>query len=102
MSDWTRVGPVEGRPDLDCVLIEGREIAIARLGEGSWVAFDNSCPHEECPLSEGDLEADRIICFCHSATFDLRTGAVLEGPAEEPLSMYPVRIAGGELEVAVQ
>ncbi len=84
------------------MLIEGREIALARLEQGSWVAFDNSCPHEDCPLSEGDLDDGRITCFCHSSIFDLRTGAVLEGPAEEPLSVYPVRIEDGELQVAVQ
>lgn len=87
---------------LDCVLIEGREIALARLDQGTWVAFDNSCPHEDCPLAEGDLDGDRIICFCHSSIFDLRTGAVLEGPAEQPLSVYPVRIEHGELHAAIQ
>ena len=84
------------------MLIKEREIALARLEDGSWVAFDDACTHEECPLSEGDLDGDRIICFCHSATFDVRTGAVLEGPAEEPLAVYPVRIENGELQVAVQ
>ena len=66
------------------------------------MAFDNSCPHEDCPLSEEDLHGARIICFCHSSIFDLRTGAVLEGPAEEPLSLYPVRIENGELHVSIQ
>jgi nitrite reductase/ring-hydroxylating ferredoxin subunit len=101
VGDWVSVGPVEGRPDLDAVLIRGREIALARLDDGSWVAFDNSCTHEECPLSEGDLDGEEIVCHCHSSAFDVRTGAVLEGPAEEPLSIYPVRIQGGELQVEV-
>jgi 3-phenylpropionate/trans-cinnamate dioxygenase ferredoxin component len=95
------VGPSEGRPELDAVVIGGREIALARLETGTWVAFDNSCPHEDCPLAEGDLEGDRIMCVCHGSSFDVHTGAVLEGPAESPVAVYPVRIENGELQVAV-
>jgi nitrite reductase/ring-hydroxylating ferredoxin subunit len=101
MGDWTNVGPVEGRLDLDAVWIGEREIALARLSDGMWVAFDNDCTHEECPLSEGDLDGERIVCHCHSSEFDVRTGAVLEGPAEDPLGVYPVRVRHGQLEVEV-
>jgi 3-phenylpropionate/trans-cinnamate dioxygenase ferredoxin subunit len=101
MGDWTSVGAEEGRADLDAVVIGGREIALARLDSGSWVAFDNSCPHEDCPLAEGDLEGDSIICHCHSSAFDVHTGEVLEGPADEPLSVYPARVENGELQVAL-
>jgi nitrite reductase/ring-hydroxylating ferredoxin subunit len=96
---WTSVGRVEGRPEIDAVVIQGQEIALARLDDGSWVAFDNSCTHEECPLSEGDLDRDRVTCYCHGSEFDVRTGEVIEGPAEEPLSVYPVRVEDGELQV---
>jgi nitrite reductase/ring-hydroxylating ferredoxin subunit len=101
MMVWTSVGPVEGRLEIDAVVIRGQEIALARLDDGSWVAFDNSCTHEECPLSEGDLEGERVTCYCHGSEFDIRTGEVLEGPAEEPLSVYAVRIENGELQVEV-
>jgi nitrite reductase/ring-hydroxylating ferredoxin subunit len=102
VSDWTSVGPEDGRPELDGVIIDGREIALARLPDGTWVAFDDTCTHEECPLSEGDLEGERIVCYCHGSEFDLRSGEVLEGPAEDPLSIYPVRVEDGELQVALR
>jgi 3-phenylpropionate/trans-cinnamate dioxygenase ferredoxin subunit len=102
MSDWTSVGPAEDRPALHGVVIDGREVALARLPDGRWVAFDDTCTHEECPLSEGDLEGERIVCYCHGSEFDLRTGEVLEGPAEDPLSLFPVRIEDGELQVALR
>jgi 3-phenylpropionate/trans-cinnamate dioxygenase ferredoxin component len=101
MSEWTGVGPEQGRLDLDAVMIGDLEIAIARLDDGSWVAFDNMCTHEECPLSDGDLEGDRIVCPCHSSAFDVRTGAVRHGPAYVPLAVYPVRVQNGELQVEV-
>jgi len=77
------------------------EIALARLDDGSWAAFDDACTHEECPLSDGDLEAERVTCYCHSSAFDVRTGAVLEGPAEDPIRVYELRVVDGELQVRV-
>ncbi|HLY50499.1 MAG TPA: Rieske (2Fe-2S) protein [Solirubrobacteraceae bacterium] len=101
MSEWVTVGAVEGRQELDAVMIQGREIALAHLDDGSWAAFDNSCTHEDCPLAEGDLEGAQIICHCHSSAFDVRTGEVLEGPADEPIEVYAVRIENGELQVEI-
>ena len=99
MSGWTNVGPAEGRHELGAVTVEGLEIALARLEDGSWAAFDNDCTHEECPLADGLLEEDRITCYCHSSVFDVRTGEVLDGPADEPIGVYPVRVDDGELQV---
>jgi nitrite reductase/ring-hydroxylating ferredoxin subunit len=98
---WQSVGAETERADLDLVVIQGREVALARLDDGAWAAFDNSCPHEDCPLSDGTLDGDQIICYCHSGTFDLRTGEVIEGPAEEPLTIFGVRVIDGELQVEV-
>ncbi|HEY7004701.1 MAG TPA: Rieske (2Fe-2S) protein [Gaiellaceae bacterium] len=102
MGEWVTLGPAETRPDLSAAMVTGTEVALARLPDDSWSAFDNSCPHEECPLAEGDLEPDRIICYCHGSTFDIRSGAVLEGPAEEPLTMFEARVVDGDLQVSLE
>jgi nitrite reductase/ring-hydroxylating ferredoxin subunit len=99
VSGWTSVGPAEGRPQLGAVTVEGREIALARLDDGTWAAFDNDCTHEECPLADGDLDEDRIVCYCHGSEFDVRTGEVLLGPADEPIAVYPVRVEDGQIEL---
>jgi nitrite reductase/ring-hydroxylating ferredoxin subunit len=101
VSGWTGVGPAEGRPQLSAVEVEGREIALARLDDGTWAAFDNDCTHEECPLADGDLDEDRIVCYCHGSEFDVRTGEVLLGPADEPIEVYPVQVVDGELQIAL-
>jgi nitrite reductase/ring-hydroxylating ferredoxin subunit len=45
---------------------------------------------------------ERVICLCHGSSFDVRTGAALTPPAVEPLRIYGVRAAGGQIEVRLQ
>jgi nitrite reductase/ring-hydroxylating ferredoxin subunit len=102
LDGWEAIGLAEGdvaSGALRAATASGRELAIARLADGSLVAFDEWCTHEECPLSDGELEGERVVCTCHGSEFDVRTGAVLQGPATEPVSTYEIRAAAGELEV---
>ena len=98
--NWHPVGPADGAPDgtLRRVEADGRAVCLGRVG-GGWVAFDDTCTHEECPLSDGELDGNVIVCPCHGSEFDLRTGDVLTPPALDPLPIYEVREQGGELEV---
>jgi len=50
-------------------------------------------------LADGELERTKVICPCHFAEFDVRTGAVLTPPATVPLNVYPVRVEGNDLQV---
>ena len=95
------MGPAAERATLSLATVGALDIALARLEDGSFAAFDDTCTHEECSLAEGDLEGDRVVCFCHGSEFDIRTGAVLQGPADQPVRVYETRVAGGELEVLV-
>ena len=54
-------------------------VAVARAG-GRLYAFDDTCTHEECPLSDGRLTADEVECPCHGSIFDLRTGEARDRP----------------------
>ncbi|CAN5878379.1 hypothetical protein BH23ACT12_BH23ACT12_24400 [soil metagenome] len=42
-----------------------------------------------------------IICPCHDGEFDVTTGEVLDGPPEEPLLTYPVRVVGDEVQIEI-
>ncbi len=97
---WHPVGPAEVAPDgaLRRVEVGGRAVCLGRV-DGSWVAFDDTCTHEECPLSDGELDGNVIVCPCHGSEFDLRTGDVLTPPALDPLPIYEVRELAGVLEV---
>ena len=75
-------------------------IAVARVG-GQIYAFDDLCTHEACPLSAGLLTGTALMCQCHGSRFDVTTGAVLHGPATEPVNTYPAREQDGEIQVAI-
>jgi nitrite reductase/ring-hydroxylating ferredoxin subunit len=74
-------------------------VAVAWREDGSLVAFDDTCTHEECPLSEGELEGPWVVCYCHNGAFDVETGSVMRGPPEEPLRTYDVRVEDGDLQL---
>src|SRR5262245_55543197 len=75
-------------------------VSVARVG-GHLYAFDDlcTCAHEACPLSGGLLTGTAIQCQCHGSRFDVTTGAVLRGPASEPLSVHEVTEADGRIRI---
>ncbi len=97
---WHGVGAAEEAPVgfLRRVEVAGAVVCLGRTGDG-WVAFQDTCTHEECSLADGELEDGVIVCPCHASEFDLRTGDVLCPPALEPLPIYEARVEAGELQV---
>jgi nitrite reductase/ring-hydroxylating ferredoxin subunit len=77
-----------------------RELVVCHTKDGVF-AVDNICTHALARMSEGYLKGTRLICPLHGATFDVRNGAVLGGPATKPLAAYPTRVVDGVIEVAL-
>lgn len=103
MGQWVSIGETAdvSAGQLRGVRIGELWLAVGRLDDGTLVAFDEWCSHEECQLSEGDLEGDAVACYCHGAVFDVRSGAVRTGPATEPISVYETREGDGRIDVLV-
>ncbi len=77
----------------------GTALCVGRH-EGALFAVKDSCPHAEFPLSEGTLYPNgELECCWHGARFDCRSGAVLRGPAEDPLVRYDVEERDGGIWV---
>lgn len=66
---------------------------------GAYHAVSPDCPHQGCALADGSLEGSSLTCICHFARFEVATGRVLGGPAEEPLRTYRVALSDGEVWV---
>jgi phenylpropionate dioxygenase-like ring-hydroxylating dioxygenase large terminal subunit len=73
----------------------GRDIVLWRSSDGRAVAFDDRCAHRGFPLSDGQVEGDRLVCGYHGCSYD-RDGRCVHVPtqSEVPSGMrvrvYPV------------
>ncbi|WP_428492379.1 FAD-dependent oxidoreductase [Rhodopila sp.] len=73
--------------------IEVEDHPILLIREAQTVhAIGAVCPHAGAPLDQGIRNAGRIVCPWHKAAFCIRTGALLDPPAVDPLPRYDVRI----------
>ena len=61
---------------------------------GSFCATQAKCTHRGGPLNEGKLEGSTVTCPWHGTQYNVCTGAVLRGPATEPVKTYRVIIEG--------
>jgi len=77
-----------------------RRVSIARVGDRLY-AFDDlcTCGDAPCPLSGGLLTGTTLMCQCHGSRFDITTGAVIDGPATEPLTRYDVQEVDGGMYI---
>ena len=87
-----------GEGEMRAFEVRGTRIAVARVG-GAFYAFGDTCTHLRCSLSEGDLQETTVICGCHGSQFDITSGAVLQGPAQESLETYETRVEDGDLKI---
>ena len=83
------------------VTIGDRSVALANTG-GTFCAVSDACPHAGGSLGQGTVEGWSLSCPLHGATFDLRSGQALAGPAGEPVAVYPVRVQDGDVQVAAR
>ncbi len=100
MAEPVRVASVDdiADGDIQSFQVEDVPVAVANAG-GTLYAFHDDCSHQHCPLSDGDVEGDRVVCPCHGSAFDLRTGEVLNPPAAAPIAVYGLRIEGDDVLV---
>lgn len=68
-------------------------VVICQPVEGTFVAFGVVCPHRGCAVRA--VAAGTINCFCHGSRFRITDGAVVGGPAPEPLERRDVVVVDG-------
>jgi len=102
MTTWHKAAETSALAEKEVIGVEvgGVEIAIYRLDDG-YFATSNICTHQFAFLSEGYVNDGCVECPLHQAFFDIRTGAVREGPPETPLKTFPVKIEGSDILVAL-
>jgi 3-phenylpropionate/trans-cinnamate dioxygenase ferredoxin component len=78
----------------------GQKILIANV-DGSYYGIGNICTHRGCKLSEGNLNGENVQCPCHGSVFNVKTGAVVKGPAKNPEKSFKVRVDGDAVLVNI-
>ena len=74
------------------VLLVGN-VAVFNVA-GRFCAAHAICTHRGGLLNEGTIDDTTVTCPLHGSQFDICTGAVLRGPAKEPLETYRVIVDG--------
>jgi nitrite reductase/ring-hydroxylating ferredoxin subunit len=69
---------------------------------GIFYALDDACTHKSGLLSEGILENHQIICLCHGARFDVRTGQALNMPTIPANQVHEVKVEGNDVFVRIK
>lgn len=71
---------------------------VIRLADGSLSALSAVCTHAGCTVQyDASGGTPQLVCPCHGSRFSASDGAVLQGPASEPLPMREVVEYAGSL-----
>jgi nitrite reductase/ring-hydroxylating ferredoxin subunit/uncharacterized membrane protein len=113
-TKWRESGPIEGPPgeavavasmdemekpgQTKLVHLNGHRIVVAR-DDDRIVAFQDHCTHRGGPLADGVLACGLITCPWHGSQFNVETGDVVSGPAEEKIRIFPVRVEGDVVRI---
>jgi nitrite reductase (NADH) small subunit len=83
-----QIPPGEGR----AFGIDGQQVAVFRLRDGSLRAVSGVCPHGGGPIADGTIDQQVVICPLHQHAFDLATGCSTTGAGQ--LRSYTVAVDG--------
>ena len=107
-TSWTVVCPIDDiLPDTGvCALVEGRHVAVFRVGPDRFFAIDNIDPKSGASvLSRGLVGSlgDRIVVASplYKQHIDLQSGECIEQP-ELSVSAHAVRNEGGLVQVSLR
>lgn len=79
------------------VVLADRGVVVTQPTAGTFAAFDVTCPHQGCAVSE---VADGLItCPCHGSEFRIADASVETGPATTGLSPRRAVARGGRVLV---
>ena len=87
------VPPGEGR----AFVVDGVQVAVFRLRDGSLHATQAACPHAGGPLADGQTDLDVLVCPLHLYAYRWHDGISTRGAA--PLRRFPVHEQDGDLVV---
>jgi nitrite reductase/ring-hydroxylating ferredoxin subunit len=83
------------------VAVDGLRVLLANV-DGAFYALRDACGHRQAPLSRGTLSGHVVECPLHFAHFDVRSGALVNGPVSADVPTYAVEVEGDTVYVNVR
>jgi 3-phenylpropionate/trans-cinnamate dioxygenase ferredoxin subunit len=98
---YTKVGVIEDFPEgeLRAFTVDGVRLFVVHC-DGGFHALSNVCTHVGFMIAPGTASEGTVACPVHGAIFGLQKGEPLQGPATDALTVYDVRLDGGNILVA--
>jgi 3-phenylpropionate/trans-cinnamate dioxygenase ferredoxin component len=94
MAKWRQVVEEDGFNRSYKFVHRRKTIAVFRLDDGIY-AVDNVCSHEYSELVEGMIVGSDVLCPKHGSRFNIKTGAVKDLPATQPVHTYETKVEDG-------
>jgi 3-phenylpropionate/trans-cinnamate dioxygenase ferredoxin subunit len=102
MTTWHDAGPADLAPGaIRCCEVAGEVRLLARDAAGNWHAVAALCSHALLPMAAGRVRGSALLCPHHGARFDLASGKALGPPAWTGITVYPLRLVGDRVEIAL-
>jgi nitrite reductase [NAD(P)H] small subunit len=95
LGNVDQIPPGEGRT----FAVDGDQIAVFRLRDGSLRAIDAVCPHKGGPLADGLADDRVVVCPLHGYTFDMCSGSETGG-ADMSVRSYDVTAVDGSIRIS--
>ena len=93
----TSLGPASEVPVGGGKIYADEQIVVTQPTAGQFTGLSAVCPHQGCAVNA--VTDGAILCPCHGSRFAL-DGAVVQGPAVQPLAERPVTVADGSVTLA--
>jgi Rieske Fe-S protein len=77
-------------PERGGVILPDQKLVVTRESGDKVHCFSAVCTHQGCLVNQ--VGNGRISCPCHGSAFDAATGAVVRGPADEPLEPEEIEV----------
>ncbi len=100
--EWVKVAVLDRCPPGNLLGVEAGDVKIVLANvDGDIYALEDRCSHQDFPLSDGELEDDRLECVYHGAQFDVCTGRATQLPAIRPVTSFAVEVRDQEIFVQI-
>lgn len=99
-TGWIVVGstadltPGEGRT----YVVDGRQVAVFLLADGSVRATEAVCPHRGGPIADGQIDAATVTCPLHQYRFRFADGSCTDAGIGS-LAVFGARVDGSTIAV---